>query len=159
MNKKQETELDSLLDQYERRDDRRQKQLDDRHRGEQDFYLGFKTAVREVIKPEMERIATRLKARGHRCSVEEEPACATNEGYDRPGAVRFVFIPDQRHSQGREDPAATFSAGGNMRIAVSYSAAVPVMTDPAALPRDLELADITPDLVSGQILAMVKALL
>jgi hypothetical protein len=159
MNKNQEAELDSVLDGYERRDKQRQQEVDARHRGEQDFYSGFKKLAAEVIKPEMSRLVTKLTARGHRCSIEEESASATNEGYDRPGALRFVFIPDQRYSQGREDPAAIFAAGSNKRVAVTYSAAVPVMTDPEAVPRDLALVDVTRDVVSGQIVAMVKALL
>ncbi len=159
MNKHQEAELDGVLDGYERRDKRRQQEVDARHRGEQDFYVGFQEVVAEVIKPEMERLVVKLTQRGHRCSIEQEAATATNEGYDRPGCIRFVFIPDQRYSQGREDPAAVFTANSNRRVEVAYSAAVPVMTDPAAVPRDLDLADVTRDMVSGQIIAMVKALL
>lgn len=159
MNKEQEAELDGVLDGYERRDKQRQQDVDARHRGERDFYAGFKRAVADVIKPEMARLVAKLTARGHRCSIEEESASATNEGYDRPGGVRFVFIPDQRYSQGREDPAAIFSAGSNRRVELAYSAAVPVITDPGAVPRDLALADVTRDVVSGQIVAMVKALL
>ena len=159
MNKHQEAELDRVLDGYERRDKQRQHDVDARHRGERDFYVGFERLVAEVIKPEMSRLVAKLTARGHRCSIEEESASATNEGYDRPGSLRFVFIPDQRYSQGREDPAAIFAAGSNRRVEVAYSAAVPVMTDPGAVPRDLALADVTRDVVSGQIVAMVKALL
>ena len=159
MNKHQEAELDRVLDGYERRDKQRQQEVDARHRGERDFYAGFRKVVADVIKPEMARIAAKLTARGHRCSIEEEAASATNEGYDRPGSIRFVFIPDQRYSQGREDPAAIFSAGSNRKVEVAYSAAVPVVTDPEAVPRDLALADVTRDMVSGQIVAMVKALL
>ena len=159
MNKQQEAELDRVLDGYERRDKRRQQEVDARHRGEQDFYAGFEKVVAEVIKPEMSRLVTKLTARGHRCSIEEESASATNEGYDRPGSIRFIFIPDQRYSQGREDPAAVFSAGSNMKVQVAYSDAVPVITDPKAVPRDLALAEVTEDVVSGQLVAMVKALL
>jgi hypothetical protein len=159
MNKQQEADLDSVLDGYERRDKQRQQEVDARHRGERDFYAGFKTVVADVIKPEMVRLVAKMTARGHRCSIEEEAASATNEGYDRPGSVRFIFIPDQRYSQGREDPAAIFSAGSNKMVTLAYSAAVPVVTDPEAVPRELALADVTRDMVSGQIVAMVKALL
>jgi hypothetical protein len=159
MNKLHDAELDRVLDGYERRDEQRQHDLDARHRGERDFYEGFHKIVVEVIKPEMARLVTKLTARGHRCSIEQESASATNEGYDRPGSIRFVFIPDQRHSQGREDPAAIFSAGSNRKIEVGYSAAVPVIADPTAAPRDLALAEVTRDVVAGQIVAMVKALL
>jgi hypothetical protein len=159
MNKQQEAELDRVLEGYERRDELRQQELDARHRGERDFYSGFRKLVTEVLKPEMACVAAKLTPRGHRCSIEEESASATNEGYDRPGSIRFVFIPDQRYSQGREDPAAIFSAGSNRRVEVGYSAAVPVITDPAAAPRHLTLAEVTRDVVSGQIVAMVKALL
>ncbi len=159
MNKRQEADLDSVLDGYARRDKQRQQDVDARHRGEQDFYSGFQKLVADVIKPEMSRLVAKLTARDLRCSIEEESASATNEGYDRPGSIRFVFIPDQRYSQGREDPAAIFSAGSNRRVEMAYSAAVPVVTDPEAVPRDLELADVTRDVVSGQIVAMVKALL
>jgi hypothetical protein len=159
MNKQQEAELDRVLDGYERRDKQRQQEVDARHREEQDFYAGFERVVAAVIKPEMARLVAKLTARGHRCSIEEESASATNEGYDRPGSIRFVFIPDQRYSQGREDPAAIFSAGSNRRVEVAYSAAVPVMTDPGAMPRDLALAEVTRDMVCGQIVAMVKELL
>jgi hypothetical protein len=158
MNKQQEAELDTVLDGYERRDDRRRQQLEARHRGERDFYASFQKMVADVIKPEMTRMMAKLSARGHRCSIEEESASATNEGYDHPGAIRFVFIPDQRYSQGREDPAAIFSAGSDRRVELTYSAAVPVITDTAA-PRSLALAEVTRDVVSGQIVAMVKALL
>lgn len=159
MNKQQEADLDRVLDGYERRDKRRQQEVDTRHRSERDFYDGFRRVVADVIKPEMARLAATLTARGHRCSIEEEAASATNEGYDRPGSVRFTFIPDQRYSQGREDPAAIFSAGSDMRVQIAYSAAVPAVVDPEAVPRDVELADVTEDVVSGQIVAMVKALL
>ncbi len=159
MNKEQEADLDRVLDGYARRDQQRQQVVDVRHREERDFYSGFQKAVADVIKPEMTRLVAKLTLRGHRCSIEEEPSTATNEGYDRPGGIRFIFIPDQRYSQGREDPAATFSAGSNRRVEVGFSAAVPVVTDPAAVPRDLALADVTRDMVSGQIVAMVKALL
>jgi hypothetical protein len=159
LNKQQKTDLDRVLDGYEQRDKHRQQEVDARHRGERDFYAGFRQVVADVIKPEMARIAATLTARGHRCAIEEEAPSATNEGYDRPGSVRFTFIPDQRYSQGREDPAAVFSAGSNMKVQVAYSVAVPVITDPEAVPRDLALAEVTEDVVSGQIVAMVKALL
>jgi hypothetical protein len=159
MNKQQEAELDRVLDGYESRDKRRQQEVDVRHRAEKDFYSGFKKLVGEVVKPEMTSLAAKLTARGHRCSIVEELPSATNEGYDRPGSVRFTFIPDQRYSRGREDAAAIFSAGGNRRVEIAFSAAVPVVVDPEAMPRELELADVTRDVVSGQILAMVKALL
>ena len=158
MNKEQEAELNTVLDGYERRDDQRRQQVEARHRGERDFYSSFKKMVAEVIKPEMARVMAKLSARGHRCSIEEESATATNEGYDHPGPIRFVFIPDHRYSQGREDPAAIFSAGSDRRVELTYSAAVPVITD-AAAPRSLALAEMTRDVVSGQIVAMVKALL
>jgi len=158
MNKQQETELNAALDGYERRDDQRRQQLEARHRGERDFYSSFQKLVADVIKPEMARVLAKLSARGHRCSIEEESASATNEGYDHPGSIRFVFIPDQRYSQGREDPAAIFSAGSDRRVELTYSAAVPVITDTAA-PRSLALEEVTRDTVSGQIVAMVKALL
>lgn len=158
MNKQQEAELNTILDGYERRDDRRRQQLDARHREERDFYSSFQKMIADVIKPEMARLMAKLRARGHRCSIEEESASATNEGYDHPGSIRFVFIPDQRYSQGREDPAAIFSAGTDGRVELSYSAAVPVITDTAE-PRSLAPAEVTRDVVSGQIVAMVKALL
>jgi hypothetical protein len=158
MNKQQEAELNAVLDGYEHRDDQRRQQIEARHRGERDFYSSFQTMVADVIKPEMTRVMAKLSARGHRCSIEEEAASATNEGYDHPGSIRFVFIPDQRYSQGREDPAAIFSAGSDRRVELTYSAAVPVITDTAA-PRSLALAEVTRDIVSGQIVAMVKALL
>jgi hypothetical protein len=159
MDKRHDAELDSVLDGYERRDKQRQQDLQARHRGERDFYAGFQKVVLEVIKPELTRLMTKLNARGHRCSIEQDAASATNEGYDHPGSVRFVFIPDQRHSQGREDPAATFSAGSNRKVEMGYSTAVPVITDPDAAPRDVALADLTRDMVAGQVVAMVKALL
>ena len=159
MNKQQEADLDSVLDGYDRRDERRQHELDVRHRGESDFYSGFGKLVAEVIKPEMARLVAKLTARGHRCSIGEESASATNEGYDRPGSIRFVFIPDQRYSQGREDPAAIFSAGSSRTVELAYSTAVPVITDQTAVPRNLALTEVTRDVVSGQIVAMVKALL
>jgi hypothetical protein len=159
MNKQQEADLDSVLEGYDRRDERRQHEIDARHRGERDFYSGFRKLATEVIKPEMARLVAKLTPRGHRCSIEEESATATNEGYDRPGSIRFVFIPDQRYSQGREDPAAIFSAGSNRTVELAYSAAVPVITDASAVPRNLALAEVTRDVVSGQIVAMVKALL
>lgn len=159
MNKQQEADLDSVLDGYERRDERRQQEIDARHRGERDFYSGFRKLVTEIIKPEMARVVAKMTPRGHRCSIEEESASATNEGYDRPGSIRFVFIPDQRYSQGREDPAAIFSAGSNRSVELGYSAVVPVITDPEAAPRSLPLSEVTRDVVSGQIVAMVKALL
>jgi hypothetical protein len=158
MNKQQEAELNTVLDGYDHRDDQRRQQLEARHRGERDFYSSFQKMVADVIKPEMARVMARLSERGHRCSIDEEPASATNEGYDHPGSIRFVFIPDQRYSQGREDPAAIFSAGTDRRIELTYSAAVPVITDTCA-PRSLALAEVTRDVVSGQIVAMVKALL
>jgi len=158
MNKQQEAELNGILDGYESRDERRKEQLDARHRGERDFYSGFAKMVADVIKPEMARLLAKLSARGHRCSIEEESASATNEGYDHPGSIRFVFIPDQRYSQGCEDPAAIFSAGTDRKVELAYSAAVPVITDTAA-PRSLALAEVTRDVVSGQIVAMVKSLL
>ena len=159
MSKLHDAELDSVLDGYERRDEQRQQDLQARHQGERDFYTGFQKLVVEVIRPELARLVAKLTARGHRCSIEEESASATNEGYDHPGSIRFVFLPDQRHSQGREDPAAIFSAGSNRKIEMGYSAAVPVITDPAAAPRDLALAELTRDVVAGQVVAMVKALL
>ncbi len=159
MNKQQEADLDAVLDGYERRDKQRQHEVDARHRGERDFYAGFRRVVAEVIKPEMARIADKLTARGHRCSIEEDAASPTNEGYDRPGSVRFIFIPDQRYSQGREDPATIFSAGSNRKVELAYSAAVPIVGDPDVAARDVALADVTRDMVSGQLLAMVKALL
>lgn len=159
MNKQQETDLDTVLDGYASRDERRQQAIDTRHRGERDFYSGFRKLTTDVIKPEMARLVAKLTPRGHRCSIEEESASATNEGYDRPGSVRFVFIPDQRYSQGREDPAAIFSAGSDRRVELAFSAAVPVITDPATAPRSLALAEVTRDVISGQIVAMVKALL
>src|SRR5512144_591359 len=153
MNKQQEAELNTVLDGYERRDDQRRQQLEARHRGERDFYASFQKMVADVIKPEMARVMAKLSARGHRCSIEEESASATNEGYDRPGSIRFIFIPDHRYSQGREDPAAIFSAGTDRSVEAAYSAAVPVITDPATAPRSLTLAEVTRDVVSGQIVA------
>jgi len=159
MNKQQDAELDRVLDGYERRDERRQLEIDERHSAEREFYAGFQTLVADVIAPEMARLLAKLTARGHRCSVEQEKASATNEGYDRPGSIRFVFIPNQRYSQGRDDPAAIFSSGSDRSVEVAFSSAVPVITDPAAVPRSVALAEVTRELVSGQIVAMVKALL
>ena len=159
MTKQQDAELDHVLDGYERRDERRQQEIDERQSAERAFYSGFQKVVADVIKPEMTRLLAKLTARGHRCSVEEEKASTTNEGYDRPGSIRFVFIPNQRFSQGRDDPAASFSAGSDQSVEVAFSSAVPVITDPAAAPRGVALGEVTRELVAGQIVAMVKALL
>lgn len=159
MNKHQDAELDRVLDGYERRDEQRQRTIDERHRAEREFYSRFQKLAADVIKPELAHLRAKLTARGHRCSVEEEKASATNEGYDRPGSIRFVFVPNQRYSQGRDDPAAIFSVGSDGRVEVAYSAAVPVITDPAVAPRQLAFAEVTRELVSGQIVAMMKALL
>jgi hypothetical protein len=156
---KQDAELDHVLDGYERRDEQRQRNIDDRHAAEREFYAGFEKLVTDVIEPEMTRLLAKLTARGHQCSVEQEKASPTNEGYDRPGSIRFVFVPNQRYSQGGDDPAATFSAGSDRSVGVAYTPAVPVITDPAAAPRHVALADVTRELVSGQIVAMVRALL
>lgn len=159
MNKRQDAELDRVLDGYERRDEQRQRQLDERHCAEREFYADFGKLTEAVIKPELAHLLAKLTARGHRCSVEEEKASATNEGYDRPGSIRFVFIPNRRYPQGRDDPAAIFSVGSDGKVELGYSAAVPAITDPDAAPRQLAIAEVTRELVSGQILAMVKALL
>ncbi len=52
MSKLHDAELDSVLDGYERRDERRQQDLQARHRAERDFYTGFQKLVVEVIRPE-----------------------------------------------------------------------------------------------------------
>lgn len=160
MNKLQDAELDKLLDGYQHRDERRQQEIDDRHSAERDFYAGFQTLVTDVIRPELTRLAEKLIARGHRCHIDEEPASATNEGYDRPGAIRFVFVPDHRHSQGHDDdPAAVFAANTDRTVHLGYSEAVPVIVDPATVSRNVELREVTCDVISGQIVALVKALL
>ena len=159
MTKHLDADLDRALDAYEHRDQRRQQEIDDRQRAERDFYSGFQKLVTDVIRPEMERLVAKLTSRGHRCSIAQELASATNEGYDHPGSIRFVFIPDQRYSEGRDDPAAIFSAGSDRTVEVAYSGAVPAIADPDAQPRNVALAQVTRDLVAGQVVAMVKAFL
>ena len=41
MNKHQDAELDRVLDGYERRDEQRQRTIDERHRAEREFYSRF----------------------------------------------------------------------------------------------------------------------
>jgi hypothetical protein len=90
--------LDSLMDRYDERRRVREQAANDARSSEASFAEEFRKVRQDVIRPTMDRIASQLKARGHKPEVETtEPP--------RPLGARFRLTP-----AGARFPTAAFVA-------------------------------------------------
>ena len=159
MNKQQETEIGELMKQYAAKQEQQERRMSENQRAGDEFYAAFGKALAEVIKPTMEKIGEQLKGGGHTIDIEETDSTSTRTGAQRPGSIRFRFLLAgiQRERYGNHGlPGVTFSAESAARVGVSKRSGSSQGARQGRPQRFLTINDVTPELVTAEILEVLK---
>jgi hypothetical protein len=155
MNEKQAAEIDALMQHH----DARTGKLGDEARAQHEFGTSFGRLRREVIKPAMEQVMAKLQAGGHQAAVREPKAPAAETREDHPGSIRLEILPagDKReHYKKNELPGVTFSAEPGMKVGVRSHSGRPDDEHRTGPTRRFRLSEVTPEMVTTEILEVMK---
>ena len=155
MNEKQAAEIDALMQHH----DARTGKLGDEARAQHEFGTSFARLRREVIKPTMEQVKTKLQAGGHQAAIGETKAPAGETHEDHPGSIRLEILPagDKRERYKKNElPGVTFSAEPGMKVGVRSRSGRPDEEHHAGPLRRFRLSEITPEMVTTEILEVMK---
>jgi hypothetical protein len=155
MNEKQAAEIDALMTQH---DTRTGKRGDDR-RAEEEFAVSFGRLRDDVIKPAMERVAEKLTAGGHHAGITEAHLTANHTGKDQPGAIRMEILPAGTKRERYEKnglPGVTFSVEPGMKVGVYSRSGRPDEDQESGPQRRFQLSEVTPDMVTTEIVAVMR---
>jgi len=155
VNVKQVAEIDALMQQH----DARTEKLSVDQRAEDEFAAQFGRLRREVIKPAMEQVAEKLKAGGHHAAVEDAPENAAQSGEEGPGTIRLEILPSgakRDDYKKNELPGVTFSAQPGMKVGVCSRSGPPGEDQAAGPTRRFRLREVTADMVTTEIVAVLR---
>jgi hypothetical protein len=155
VNEKQAAEIEALMKRHDARTGKR----GDDQRAEEEFAAEFGRLRREVIKPTMEQVAEKLKAGGHHVAILEANLNAAQTGKDQPGAIRLEILPagaKRERYEKNELPGVTFSAEPGMKIGVYSRSGRPDEEHGAGQKRRFRLSEVTPEMVTTEIVEVLR---
>ncbi len=156
MNDKHVAEIEALMKQH---DARTRKRTDDQL-ADEEFATQFGRLRREVIKPTMEQVVEKLKAGSHHAAIADaKPTKGETGKKDDAAAIRLEILPSgvRRERYGKNDlPGVTFSIEPGMKIGVYSRAGRPDEELGAGRMRRFRLSEITPEMVTTEIVAVLK---
>ena len=91
--KETESELDGLLDRYDKELAKRSEQREAAGQEQEAFLEEFKRIKTDMIRPVMQRIGDKLKERGHRCQIFEEEESADYQGKINNAKITMKIVP------------------------------------------------------------------
>jgi hypothetical protein len=156
VNDKQAAEIEALM---KRHDARTEKRADDQ-RADEEFAAEFSRLRRDVIKPAMEQVAEKLKTGGHHAVIKKNnPAPAQSSEKDQTTAIRLEILPAgvNRERYGKNDlPGVTFSIESGMKVGVYSRSGRPDEEHAAAPIRRFRLNEVTREMVTMEIVEVMK---
>lgn len=156
MNDKQAAEIDTLMKQHDARTGKR----NDDERADEAFAAEFCRVRREVIKPTMEQVVQKLTAGSHHAAiVEANPTPAQARMKDEPAAIRLEILPAgaKRERYGKNDlPGVTFSIEPGMKVGVYSRSGRPDEDHGAGPMRRFRLSDVTAEMVTTEIVEVLR---
>lgn len=156
MNKTQAAEIEALMKEH---DVRKGERADDQRAGE-DFVAEFCRLRREVIKPAMEQVAEKLKAGSHHAAIAEtDPTLAKSDKHEETAMIRLEILPGgaKRQCYGKNDlPGVTFCIQSGMKVGVYSRAGRPDGEQMAGPMRRFRVSEVTPDMVTTEIVEVLR---
>jgi hypothetical protein len=156
MDESHKTEIDALMKQH---DARTGKRADDQ-RAEDEFATEFGRLRREVIKPAMEQVVEQLKAGSHHAAIAEvDPTPTKNGKKEGAPAIRLEILPAgaKRELYGKHDlPGVTFTIEPGMRVGVYSRSGRPDEEQGAGPMRRFRANEVTPEMVTTEILEVLR---
>jgi hypothetical protein len=156
VNKKQAAEIEALMKQHDARTGERA----DDQRASEEFATEFCRLRREVIKPAMEQVAEKLQAGGHHAAISEtDPTPAESRKHGETAAIRLEILPAgaKRDGFGKHDlPGVIFSIEAGMRVGVYSRSGRPDEEHGAGPMRRFRISEVTPEMVTMEILEVLK---
>lgn len=155
MNEKQAAEIDALMKGHDARTGKR----GDDQRAEEKFAAEFGRLCRDVIEPAMEQVAEKLKVGGHHAAIEGTNLTGAQSGKDQTAAIRLEILPagaKKERYEKNELPGVTFSAEPGMKVGVYSRSGRPDEEHGAGPKRRFRLSEITPDVVTAEIVEVLR---
>lgn len=156
MNKKQAAEIEALMKQHDVRTGERA----DDQRADEAFTAEFSRLRREVIRPAMEQVAEKLKAGSHHAAIgEADPTPAKARKHEETATIRLEILPAgaKRECYGKNDlPGVTFSIEPGMKVGVYSRSGRPDEDHGAGPMRRFRVSEVTPEMVTTEIVEVLK---
>lgn len=156
MDESQKAEIAALMQQH---DARTGKRVSDQ-RDDDEFATAFDRLRHEVIKPAMEQIAQQLKDGGHHAVIGETSPTPTKAGKkDGVATIRLEILPSGtiRERYGKNDlPGVIFTIEPGMRVGVFSRSGRPDEEHGAGPMRRYRLSEVTPEMVSTEIVEVLR---
>jgi len=156
MDETQKAEIEALMQQH---DARTGKRADDQ-RADDEFATAFGRLRHEVIKPAMEQIVEQLKAGGHHAAIgDANPTPAKTGKKDCATTIRLEILPSGtiRDRYGKNDlPGVTFTIEPGMRVGVYSRSGRPDEEHGAGPMRRFRLSEVTPEMVTTEIVEVLR---
>jgi hypothetical protein len=155
VNEKQAAEIDALMKQHDVRTGKR----GDDQRAQEEFGMEFGRLRCEVIKPAMEQVIAKLATGGHQATIGEAKTSEASADPNHAGSIRLEILPAgakrERYTT-NELPGVTFSAEHGMKVGVYSRSGRPDEEHGAGPLRRYRLSDITPEMVTTEIVEILK---
>lgn len=152
MDENHKAEIDALMKQH---DARTGKRADDQ-RAEEAFATEFAQLRREVIRPAMEQVVAQLQAGHHHAAIAEANATPKKDG---PATIRLEILPAgaKQERYGKHDlPGVTFTLEPGNRVGVYSRSGRPDEEHGAGPMRRFRASEITADMVTTEILEVLR---
>jgi len=151
-----ESDLDRLLDKFDSQA-RARDQKREQHKAEEDaFDKEFAALRRDVIRPVLETLATRLKQRGHDFEITEEGRGTDSQGRSRDASIQIRIFPgDMKASRGSEYPMFGFVAVPYKKSVIVHGSNMTPLSGGSAGPRgEYSIKQVTKDLVAQEFIKL-----
>jgi len=158
-----ESDLDKVLDGFDKAEKVRQASTQQRKTEEDTFENDFAAIRKNVIRPVFQSTVDRLKARGHDGQITEREHSVDHQGRPSEASIQLVIYPggkDPDRHRGTEYPHLAFRADRRNHLACSHvSTMTPGRGGTAGSKAKYQLKEITAEVVRTELLSLLKDVL
>jgi hypothetical protein len=166
MRKKTRTELDELMDAYDRKRGEAEKRAKKKRPEENEFLSDFSVCRDQAIRPSLQEIADHLRSHGHQCDILSSDERTEPDGTTLPAAITMEFYPAgiaRRRFTETNTPHVSFIAHPDQgKVQIEENSTTPVAGGVGGWfgsKGEFSLEDIDNDFVQDHVLAMVRQVL
>jgi hypothetical protein len=159
MRKEIKSQLDSLMDSYDKKVSDKKTRQEKIQSAEEEFAAEFVSLRAQIILPVMEEIRAHLQSRGHKVRIAEQDASVDHDGKTSPARITMEFLPVgvERRLSTDSVPAVSFMASKSKKqILVHECTMLPGRGGQAGKRGEYEIKDIDAEIVEREIIGVLK---
>lgn len=155
MKEANESQLQALMNNFEQKLAKTRDAKDRQQSEAEAFYLEFKRVRSEVIRPAMDDIGTRLKAKGHTVEISEVGDERSKRDAKITLRVAIGGVPNSAYVP-ENTASVSFCHAGHTTVSIQASTPAQQKSDFSGQRGIYSLAEITTELVEGKILEVME---